>query len=162
MREDKIAILSAQETHVDMDKLNRISKQFEKQLLIYNSADPTSLNGKGVSIILNKKYTHWKDATFTDIVPGRALMLQLPWGDRGTLNCLAVYAPNDPGENACFWKSLTTRWRKNCLPNLDIVLGYFNIVEDSLDRHPARADPNAAVEALQEFKTLSLLSDGWR
>ncbi|KIJ32272.1 hypothetical protein M422DRAFT_265937 [Sphaerobolus stellatus SS14] len=40
--------------------------------------------------------------------------------------------------------------------------GDFNVVEDSLDRQPPRADPPAPVTALKEFKALSLLRDGWQ
>ncbi|KIJ47341.1 hypothetical protein M422DRAFT_249194 [Sphaerobolus stellatus SS14] len=54
MREDRIAILTAQETHINNDRLSRLQSQFERQLLIKNSADPATLNGKGVAIILNK------------------------------------------------------------------------------------------------------------
>ncbi|KIJ47043.1 hypothetical protein M422DRAFT_249350 [Sphaerobolus stellatus SS14] len=100
MRENNIAVLSAQETHLNPDRLTRIAEQFEKQILISNSHNPRTLNGKGVSIILNKRYTLWQRASFTDLIPGRALMLNLPWGERGDLVFLAVYAPKDGGENA--------------------------------------------------------------
>ncbi|KIJ33575.1 hypothetical protein M422DRAFT_183161, partial [Sphaerobolus stellatus SS14] len=120
------------------------------------------LNGKGVAIILNKRYTTWKDAIFTDIIPGRALMLQLPRGEQGKLCFLAVYAPNDAGENTLFWKNLTKHWHEKQLPCVDTLLGDFNLVEDALDRNPPRIDPTAPVEALQEFKAMFSLQDGWR
>ncbi|KIJ26782.1 hypothetical protein M422DRAFT_272124 [Sphaerobolus stellatus SS14] len=162
MREDRIAILTAQETHINNDRLSRLQSQFEKQLLIKNSADPATLNGKGVAIILNKRYTTWKDAIFTDINPSRALMLQLPQGEQGKLYLLAVYAPNDTGENTLFWKNLTKLWHEKQLPRIDTLLGDFNLVEDALDRNPRRIDLTAPVEALQEFKAMFSLQDGWR
>ncbi|KIJ43385.1 hypothetical protein M422DRAFT_253260 [Sphaerobolus stellatus SS14] len=162
MRENNIAILAVQETHIDAHRLCRLESLFERQLLIKNSADSLTLNGRAVSIILNKRFTLWKDATFNNIVLGRALLLHLPWGERGTLNILAIYAPNDQHQNMSFWKDLTKIWKDRALPRLDILLGDFNSVEDPLDRQPPRKDPTATVEALQEFKAISLLQDGWR
>ncbi|KIJ39039.1 hypothetical protein M422DRAFT_258194 [Sphaerobolus stellatus SS14] len=89
-------------------------------------------------------------------------MLNLPWGERGDLVFLAVYAPNDGGENTRLWRELTKQWRERNLPKIDILLGDFNLVEDALDRKPPRADSTVAVEALQEFKATSLLMDGWQ
>ncbi|KIJ38372.1 hypothetical protein M422DRAFT_106346, partial [Sphaerobolus stellatus SS14] len=97
-----------------------------------------------------------------ELIPGRALMLNLPWGERGDLTFLAVYAPNEVGENARFWRELTKQWREKNLPKIDILLGDFNLVEDALDRKPPKADSTVAVEALQEFKATSLLIDGWQ
>ncbi|KIJ48464.1 hypothetical protein M422DRAFT_247801 [Sphaerobolus stellatus SS14] len=43
-----------------------------------------------------------------------------------------------------------------------MLLGDFNVVEDSIDRLPAHNDPQGPREALANFKSLFGLLDGWR
>lgn len=78
------------------------------------------------------------------------------------LNVLVVYAPNTPGEIRDFWKTIHTTVNEN--PNLspNILLGDFNLVEDTFNRLPTRADNTQAVEALRDFKTKHNLIDRWR
>jgi len=57
---------------------------------------------------------------------------------------------------------LTRTWRERWLPKVEVMLGDFNIVEEALDRLPPHLKQTRPVEALQEFKSLFLLNDGWR
>ena len=60
--------------------------------------------------------------------------MALPWHLDATLTILNIYAPNAHNENQTFWETLAQKWDELNLPLPDIMLGYFNIVEDSLDQ----------------------------
>ncbi|PPQ81141.1 hypothetical protein CVT26_011105, partial [Gymnopilus dilepis] len=162
MRENRIAVLAVQETHLTEAKVASLESQFHKRMRICNSGDTAQPNSKGVALILNKKLTTWKEATTIEIVPGRALLMMLPWKGRSLVNILAIYAPNQPQENALFWQSLENKWQDENYPIPDILLGDFNMVEDSIDRLPVHGDNHQSVQNLQSFKELIAVRDGWR
>ena len=163
MREQKIAILAVQETHLDEAMTNNLNNQFVSRLRIWNSPDPINPNaGRGIAIILNKHLTSWKEATVRDIIPGRAILMSMPWQGNAVLNILAIYAPNVPQENVDFWTTLADKWTEENLPIPDIMLGDFNLVEEAIDRLPAHRDNPPAVSKLSNFKALHALRDGWR
>jgi len=60
-----------------------------------------------------------------------------------------------------FFKDLQTTWQTNAYPPIDILLGDFNIVEDTADRLPAHSDSTTATTALLDFCTNHKLVDGW-
>ena len=161
MRERHIAILAVQETHLKQTDIDEIHSQFYGRMEIKNSSDPDHPNAKGVAFVLNKQKTAWKEALVTEIIPGRAIRLEIPWQE-ARINILAIYAPNSPAENAEFWETLHNKWVQENPPLPDIVLGDFNLVEEMIDRLPAHADAHGAVDKLREFKALLGLSDGWR
>ncbi|EIN10348.1 hypothetical protein PUNSTDRAFT_65244, partial [Punctularia strigosozonata HHB-11173 SS5] len=97
-----------------------------------------------------------------EIVPGRAIFVSLPWHNEKTLHTLGVYAPNDPEENRTFWINLRRQLKTLRLPQPDVVLGDFNIVEDKIDRLPTHPDNGEAVNALRELKAKLNVIDGWR
>ena len=163
MRDQRIAVLAIQETHLNEINVNQLNNQFHGRLRIWNSQDPVNPNaGKGVAIILNKHLTSWKEATVRNIVPGRALLISLPWQNTSIVNVLAIYAPNSAQENAIFWESLNSKWLNGNLPIPDIMLGDFNLVEEAIDRLPAHRDSAQAVSKLVAFKEMHSLRDGWR
>ena len=53
-------------------------------------------------------------------------------------------------------------WQAQRLPRVDILLGDFNIVEDSIDHIPGHPDNANTIEALNEVKRMFQLQDGWR
>jgi hypothetical protein len=112
-------------------------------------------------LILNKHLTHWKDAKSIDLIPGRTLLLTLPWHGNLTMSILAIYTPNTPADNATFFRRLTQIWTTHNYPGLDALVGDFNLVEDPLDCLPAHGDSQQATEALHDFKQMHLLADGW-
>ncbi|KIJ55887.1 hypothetical protein M422DRAFT_239041 [Sphaerobolus stellatus SS14] len=79
MRERNISILVLQETHVDDSMIDDISKLFDRQLHILNSHDPTNLASKGVAFVINKRHVKWQELISTEIIPGRASLLSVPW-----------------------------------------------------------------------------------
>ncbi|KAF6760825.1 Endonuclease/exonuclease/phosphatase [Ephemerocybe angulata] len=163
MRDNQIGIMAVQETHLTKSETTRLNGVFEKRMLIINSAHGRK-NTAGVAIVLNKQWTAWNEALHWDILPGRALLVQIPWknskGAKRTI--LAIYAPNTATHNKRLWVDLQAIFKKDDIPKPDIMLGDFNIVEDALDRIPAREDDEDAVEELRNLKSQLNLIDGWR
>ncbi|KAJ8580603.1 DNase I-like protein, partial [Rhizopogon salebrosus TDB-379] len=159
VREKRIAVLAVQETHLTKNEEDNLNEIFQTNLRIISSIDPERPNVAGVAIVLNKKLTASKDIITHEIKPGRALLVTIPW-QKETLSILAVYAPNDPLDSHNFWEEIRTKL--NNLPQPDIMMGDFNIVEDALDRLPPRKDPVHAVESLLRLKFSLDLRDGWR
>jgi hypothetical protein len=75
-------------------------------------------------------------------------------GEDLILSVLGVYAPNDPAENAAFWRQIRSYYETN--PGIrrpDFMGGDTNIVEDALDRLPSRPDSDSPVSAHDDLKT---------
>ena len=115
-------------------------------------------------MIINKQKLPSDNASATCIIPGRALLVRIPWQENNSLSVLAIYAPNSPLENKNFWAALDAKWKdeNNHLPNVDILLGDFNMVEAATDRLPNRADNGDTVESLWNLKLTLRVSDAWR
>ncbi|KIJ43326.1 hypothetical protein M422DRAFT_253526 [Sphaerobolus stellatus SS14] len=153
-----------QETHIDDRILNSIEQLFDRHLHIINSNDPERPASKGVAFIINKRLLRWQEMETTEIIPGGALLLKVPWrgGENDNITILGIYAPNPPTENAAFWEDLKKHWQRKRLTHPDIMLGDFNVVEDSADRHPPHEDAAQSVENLQTLKSFFHVQDGWR
>ena len=161
MQKWQIAILAVQETYLKQTDIEEIHSQFYGRMEIKNTSDSDHPNAKGVTFVLNKQKMAWKEALVTEIIPGRAIRLEIPWQD-AWINILVIYAPNSPAENAEFWVTLHDKWVQVNPPMPDIILGDFNLVEEMIDRLPAHADAHRAVDKLRDFKELLGLIDGWR
>ncbi|KAL6297755.1 Endonuclease/exonuclease/phosphatase [Sparassis latifolia] len=162
MKSEHIGILAIQEAHLDQQYVDRLHHLFGKCLNIHFSAAAHTTNAQGVAIILNKEITNVLNVTATTIIPGRALFLTIPWHGNLNLKILNIYAPNGASENEHFWSDLQSAWEEKHLPPPDILLGDFNIVEDSLDRLPCHPDNASAVSALTDLHLKFNLQDGWR
>ncbi|EJD35620.1 hypothetical protein AURDEDRAFT_130493 [Auricularia subglabra TFB-10046 SS5] len=77
---------------------------------------------------------------------------------------MAVYAPTDRGENEDFWKKVKKKIQesRSIFPKPNILLGDFNMVEDAIDRFPARLRDIDSPESFAELKRYLKLEDGWR
>ncbi|KAF8868734.1 hypothetical protein BD779DRAFT_1480901 [Infundibulicybe gibba] len=113
-----------------------------------------NVNSKGVAIISNKQTTKWKEATVNIIVQGRAILVSIPWKENNQLHILAIYAPNNPRDNANFWHEINEKWTNEGYDKPDLMLGDFNIVEESLDRLPPHPDQADQTDALQNLKPI--------
>ncbi|KAF6760768.1 Endonuclease/exonuclease/phosphatase, partial [Ephemerocybe angulata] len=167
MKRRRIGIMAVQETHLKDSDLQRLNNTHKKTIHIINSNPTDRSNANGVAIILSKNLTAWAEHEKWVLHPGRALMVRIPWKKAGGSKVvLAVYAPNAPDENAKFWANLKKKWTdapsNSPLPMPDIMLGDFNVVEDSADRLPTHTDSTPAVEALRDLKKFLRLIDGWR
>ena len=91
MRDEHIAILALQETHLDETRETDVSTLFESSLRIMNTADrdnPTA--AKGTAIVLNKRLISHGDATSEELIPGRAIEATVQWGQQDRLRILAI------------------------------------------------------------------------
>lgn len=163
MRDNRIGVLAIQEAHLDDAFVDRLHALFGKRLHVVFSSNPErQTQAQGVAIVLNKEITNVKDVKVTVLAHGRAMLVTIPWHNSKVINVLNVYAPNAAHENAAFWRTLNEKWVRRRLPIPDIMLGDFNLVEDSLDRLPCRDDSPNAVESLRSFRANLELIDGWR
>ena len=136
LRDKKIGILAVQETHLGEDTVHNLHSQFPQHLQIINSSVPEHPNAMGVAVILNKSYVAWNDTVMHVLIPGRAMLVSVPWHKKSIINVLAVYAPNRENENATFWDTLKQKWAANEFLSPDVLLGDFNCVEADMDRLP--------------------------
>lgn len=151
IKERRIAILAVQETHLDEEYMERLAELYGRILAIYASHSESATTKQGVAIIINRDLVNVNDIAATEIIPGRAIAIEIPWHEDTKLRILNVYGPNDTTENANFWKEIEDYWRTRNMPRLDAIVGDFNVVEDPLDRMPHRSDEHQAVLSLQRF-----------
>ncbi|KAK0502754.1 hypothetical protein EDD18DRAFT_1063888 [Armillaria luteobubalina] len=156
MRDRRIAILIVGEAHLNSERKENINNVFGKLLHIEHSEMQDNPNAKGVAIVLNKRLTNYQNIKRWEIVPGQALQIQIEWHQGKPLTILGIYAPNESGTiNAGFWRRIHNFYERNPqVPHPDIMGGDMNIVEDPIDRLPAKADTEEAVLALDALKTL--------
>ncbi|KAL6299923.1 Endonuclease/exonuclease/phosphatase [Sparassis latifolia] len=123
----------------------------------------TLLKEKQLAILaLQETHLTQTQAQTRTLIPGQAILLTVPWHNNRTLTILNIYAPNIAMENKEFWQTLEHKWTHQHLPNPDVMLGDFNIVEDALDCIPSHVDNAEAVDALFDLKLHLQLLDGWR
>ncbi|KAJ7043839.1 Endonuclease/exonuclease/phosphatase [Mycena alexandri] len=165
MFDERIGIMAVGETHLTEAQIEEIEEAAmgRKRLRIFNSIDPDHPNKGGVAVVLNRDITNTENIKVRRLIPGRAILVTIPWHNKLTLTVLAVYAPaGSPAENKAFWEELHRLWMTENLPVPDVMLGDMNIVEDAIDRLPHRTDDAGAAHALADFKRILELKDGWR
>ena len=159
MKKNRIGILALQEMHLMEEYLSDIHKLHGRRLLVLNSSMGT--NTGGVAFVLNREITNTQNITTKMIMPGRALLMTLPWHQTSKITLLNIYAPNNYETHPLFWSTIQTQiLNANMKP--DMMLGDFNLVEDPLDRAPARLDNEGAATALRDLRTALNLQDEWR
>ncbi|KAF5328334.1 hypothetical protein D9619_013330 [Psilocybe cf. subviscida] len=131
IRDEKIGILALQETHASQQSLVSVIDTHEDRLHILTTLDEGRPNAGGVAIVVNKYLADTSRITTHVIDKGKALYTTIPWHRNHSINVLAVYAPNDHGENEDFWKKINEKLRP--LPSVDVLLGDLNITEDNID-----------------------------
>ena len=145
-RERKMGVIALQETHLTDDAVAQIHTLYGWRLRIIHSAAPTNPSAvQGVAFALNRELVDIANIEVAELVPGRALMIKLHWHADRSLTLLNVYAPNTNEEQIRFWPTLSQALNRNTHLRPDVVLGDFNVVEEAIDRLPAREDPPARV-----------------
>jgi hypothetical protein len=163
IREGKIAAKIVTEAHMDDTRRDTILSLFGRVLHIEYTKDPAKANAKGVAIVLNKNMIKTDNIKATEIVPSRALLLEMENIDGMPVSILGVYAPNAPGENGAIWTVIKDWFIAHPRARRpELMRGDTNVVEDALDRLLAHPDGNAPVAALDELKRDLRLIDGWR
>jgi hypothetical protein len=70
MRERKIGILAALETHLSPIDVDYIHHIFSKRLQVYAMIDPTSPQAKGVALVINKEVSNITGIKSKKLIPG--------------------------------------------------------------------------------------------
>ncbi|KAJ7101501.1 Endonuclease/exonuclease/phosphatase, partial [Mycena belliarum] len=162
-KENKAGILILGESHLNALRHANIQALFGRRLEVLFSEDPINPNAKGVAFVINKDLLSTDNMLTWEIVPGRAMLLQIETHKGEKTVILGIYAPNAPLENAAFWETLHKFFRDNpTIPKPDMMGGDTNVVEEPIDRLPCRADPDAPTKALDLLLTSLKLVDGWR
>ncbi|KAH9849690.1 Endonuclease/exonuclease/phosphatase, partial [Lenzites betulinus] len=169
MMETRTTILLMQETHLTLQRVNKIHEMYSDRLKIFYSKHESAPTQKeGVAVVINKKLMAMQGATARTIVAGRAIQLQIMWRGGEKRNILCVYAPTSDGvsERAAFFREVAAFYTRNPdVPKPDLMAGDFNNVEDTIDRSPVpETTQEASVAALDKLKhQLGMtMTDGWR
>ncbi|KAG1790735.1 Endonuclease/exonuclease/phosphatase, partial [Suillus variegatus] len=160
IKEKKIGVLALQETHLTKEDEDVLNTTPGFRIHIISSIDPARTNTKGVAIVINKRLLGTSGIKMHELVPGRALLTIIPWHKNTPIRILAIYAPNDALANQQFWELTKLKLRNLLKP--DLMLGDFNVVEDSLDRLPPKTDSANASHSLHQLKSHLQMKDGWR
>ena len=98
MKEQHLGVLAVQEAHLTPNHVDSLHTLFGKWLQIHSSQG-LNANAQGVAIVLNKDLTNIKGVEEQEIIPGRAMLITLPWHSDLSLRILNIYAPNAHSEN---------------------------------------------------------------
>lgn len=163
MKENKIAILALQETHLDDNMLHSIENCFGKRLSVVNSKLPDNPRASaGVAFVINRALVAPKDLEYTELIEGRALAIKFKWHNDEEIALLNIYAPNDRKAHPDFWETMDRKRRSKGLRRPDLMLGDFNVTEEPMDRTPAHLDDTDAIAALRNLRQCLGLEDSWR
>ncbi|KAJ7141072.1 hypothetical protein C8R44DRAFT_604515 [Mycena epipterygia] len=164
VREQKIGVMIIGEAHLDDAHKIDIDNLFGRVIRVEFSPDEEAPTARaGLAFVLNKNVVETENVQAREIIPGRAMILEMKNVDGSPLSILGVYAPNRPHLNAAFWKKIKTWLIAN--PRVrrpDVLGGDTNFVEDALDRLPSHPDSRSAIEAFEELKMYLGIIDGWR
>ncbi|OSD01783.1 DNase I-like protein, partial [Trametes coccinea BRFM310] len=168
MKDRRVGILMIQETHLTRERVRQLHRMFAHRILILHSEHRTAPTLKeGVAIIINKSVISTEGAKIREIVPGRAIQLEIRWRGGDTRQLLCIYAPTSEGqaERASFFDEVERTYNEDAsIPKPHIMAGDFNTTEDRKDRSPQRLEPDQSREALDNLKRCLGLeqTDGWR
>ncbi|KAK7007352.1 Endonuclease/exonuclease/phosphatase, partial [Favolaschia claudopus] len=163
MREQKLGVLVIGEAHLDDSHKCDVDNLFGRAIRLEFTPDEEAPAARaGVAFALNKNLVETSQIKTTEVIAGRAMILEMKNMDGTPLIILGVYAPNRPHLNAEFWKKIKVWFVAH--PNVRPTLlgGDTNLVEDAIDRLPSHEDNNSAVLAFQDLKSYLGLVDGWR
>ena len=163
MKENKIAVLAMQETHLDNDMLQSINECFGKRLTVINSKLPENpRSSAGVAFAINRALVAPKELTISELIKGRAMTIKFKWHDDEEILLLNIYAPNNRSDHPNFWEEVDMKRHSKGLRRPDIMLGDFNLTEDPIDRALTHLDDTNAIAALRNLRQCLGLEDSWQ
>ena len=163
MKNEKIAILAVQETHLDEQSTDAIHRAFGKRLLVINSQlEDNPRASAGAAFVLNKELIETNKLETHELIKGRAIAIKIQWKNDEETLLINVYAPNRRSEHRDFWQKLEDERLHKRLRKPDFILGDFNTTEEPIDRFPAKHDSQGAITALREFRLNNDVQDQWR
>src|SRR5882672_8948777 len=158
MRMKRIAVMAVQEARMTQEDVAQIEGATPKIKIIANGQYSNRL---GVAFAINTDLINTEKTEHKTVIPSRASMLKLTWGDSQTLALLNLYAPNNNKEKESFFKKVTAMVKKNEYKNL-CIMGDFNCVENDIDRSPPHRDNKVVVASLNKIIMHHKLVDVWR
>ena len=163
MKNERIAILAVQETHLDDQNIEAIHQALGKRLMIINSQlERNPRASAGVAFALNKDLIDTTKVTSYVLIRGRAIAIKITWKDGEETILINVYAPNRRSDHKDFWEKTENERLNKHLRKPDFVLGDFNLTEEPIDRYPAKHDSQGAIAALRDFRLNNDVQDQWR
>ncbi|KAI0731181.1 Endonuclease/exonuclease/phosphatase, partial [Earliella scabrosa] len=163
IRDNKIAALALQETHLTQERIENLNTLFAATMKIFGSADPQNATGaRGVAFAINKRLLDPDMVKSKTLIQGRAMEIEFMWSSSRSMKLLNVYAPNEARENAAFWNEIKQQYTNRDNQTPTVMMGDFNMVEAPADRLPARRDADDQVDALGALKRHLDLVDGLR
>ncbi|KAF8867742.1 Endonuclease/exonuclease/phosphatase, partial [Gymnopilus junonius] len=157
IRKHNIAVLAVQECHLNQEETTKLVDKAPR-IVVYSSG--TSTTKEGVAFVLNKELVNC-EYIVDEIIPGRAMRIQMRYPDDNGLDIINVYAPNPVPEKIEFFEKLYEQLEKLDLRE-PIILGDFNFVEYEIDRYPMHEDDMRIVNKFNRIKDKYHLLDGWR
>ncbi|KAF8266729.1 hypothetical protein EI94DRAFT_1534652, partial [Lactarius quietus] len=107
MKNDRIAILVVQETHLDETNTQQLYQAFGKRLKIYNSQlKNRPRTSAGLTFIPNKNLIKTDQVATYKLIKGKALAVKYTWMDNKETLIINVYAPNRRSNHQQFWKNI--------------------------------------------------------
>jgi exonuclease III len=164
IREQKIGVMIVGEAHLDDVHKMDVDSLFGRVIKVEFTPDETAPTARaGLAFVLNKGMVETAGTKTIEIVPGRAMILEMKNMDGTPLSILGVYTPNRPTENAAFWKKIEDFYVTHPRTRRpDVFGGDTNIVEDAMDRLPSHQDNKNATDALDKLKSYLRMVDGFR
>ena len=159
MRKQRMLILGLQETHLDEEEAETISKMCPKIEIISNGI---SKNKEGIAFAINKELANKMTWRHRNLIEGRASRLTIEVEEERGLDIILIYAPNGENEKKIFFEELHRTLEQEPKITNAIIMGDFNSVENELDRFPHRKDKEKVIEKWIETKKKFRLVDGWR
>jgi hypothetical protein len=103
---EKIAILAIQETHLDQQMKEQLQNHFEKNLQLIVLPHPENPWAKaGTAFIINKRLINPKEIQVHELIPGRALWIDVKWLESCSTLILNICTPNERKANPEFYIS---------------------------------------------------------
>src|SRR5882724_11808604 len=158
MRSKRIAILAVQEARTTEENVDQIENIIPKIKIIANGQYS---NKMGVVFAINKDLINETQLEHKVLIPNRASLLKVKWGNNQNLEIGNIYAPNNDAEKVEFFRKLTSKLGKHRSKNLCIV-GDFNCIESDVDRNPPNKDNEEVIKSLKKMIEKSGLIDVWR
>lgn len=70
MMTEKIDVLVLQDIHLTEENRRTLNKTYKKRLHVISTLDKSTPNRMGVAVVLNKRTTRWKEASFEIVIQG--------------------------------------------------------------------------------------------
>ena len=118
----KIAILAIQETHLDEETTDQIKRNYGKKMNILTSADPENpRTTAGVAFVINKSLIAPNKITPHELIPGRALAIEIEWLETEKTRLINIYAPNNRTTHGPFWNEVDAARRDKRIDRKSVV-----------------------------------------